>query len=80
MNKNVGFYKSVQRFAGKTTAPDGSAAIAAGSSLALTGKILGGTAGNALVIAAFFVNFAILFCGRQTTDRRPHPARSADEE
>ncbi len=40
------------------------AAIVAGGALALAGKILGGTAGNALVILAFPVNLAILICGR----------------
>lgn len=39
-------------------------AIAAGGVLALIGKIIGGTTGNALVIAAFPVNLIILICGR----------------
>ena len=39
-------------------------AIAAGGLLALTGKIIGGTAGNALVILAFPVNLGVLVCGR----------------
>ena len=39
-------------------------AIIAGGSLALAGKIIGGPTGNALVIAAFFVNLVILVCGR----------------
>ena len=34
-------------------------AIIAGGSLALAGKIIGGPTGNALVIAAFFVNLVM---------------------
>ena len=45
------------------------AAIAAGGALALTGKIVGGTTGNALVIAAFAVNLAVLFLGRMRERR-----------
>ena len=40
------------------------AAILAGGALALTGKILGGAAGNILLISAFLVNLFILFLGR----------------
>ena len=39
-------------------------AILAGGALALAGKILGGTAGNVLLISAFAVNLLILFLGR----------------
>ena len=37
--------------------------------LALAGKIVGGVTGNALVIAAFPVNLAILLCGRRPGDQ-----------
>ena len=40
------------------------AAIMAGGALALAGKLLGGTTGNALLILAFAVNLTILICGR----------------
>jgi SSS family solute:Na+ symporter len=40
-------------------------AIAAGGVLALAGKIVGGAAGNALVILAFPVNLIVLACGRR---------------
>ena len=45
-------------------------AILAGGALALTGKILGGTTGNALVVAAFPVNLAVLFFGRESGEKR----------
>ena len=45
------------------------AAIVAGGSLALAGKLLGGTAGTALFIAAFPVDLAILALGRLPGDR-----------
>ena len=41
-------------------------AIAAGGALALAGKIVGGTAGNLLMILSFFANLAVLACGRTT--------------
>ena len=44
-------------------------AIIAGGALALAGKIVGGTTGNALVIMAFPVNLAILFLGRSKAGR-----------
>ena len=44
-------------------------AIAAGGLLALAGKIIGGTAGNALVILAFPINLIILICGRTPSQR-----------
>ena len=51
------------------------AAIVAGGAFALSGKIVGGTAGNALVIAAFPVNLAFLSLGshgrRREKKRRP---------
>ena len=40
------------------------AAIAAGGLLAFAGKIIGGMAGNALMILAFPINLIILTCGR----------------
>ena len=44
-------------------------AISAGGLLALTGKIIGGTVGNALVILAFPINLIILICGRTSSQR-----------
>ena len=44
-------------------------AIVAGGLLALAGKIVGGTTGNALVILAFPVNLAVLFLGRSRAER-----------
>ena len=46
------------------------AAMLAGGTLALAGKILGGTTGNALIILAFPVNFVILACGRTPAGSR----------
>ena len=40
------------------------AAILTGGALALAGKIMGGNAGNTLVIVAFLVNFGLLWLGR----------------
>ena len=42
------------------------AAIVSGGALALVGKTVGGTTGNSLVILSFFVNLAVLFCGRRS--------------
>ena len=50
------------------------AAIVAGGLLALAGKIVGGTAGNLLVIAAFPVNLAVLILG--TRGRREKKRKS----
>ena len=47
------------------------AAIIAGGLLALAGKIVGGTTGNALVILAFPVNLAVLACGRLPAGNSP---------
>jgi len=46
------------------------AAIVAGGALALAGKIIGGTAGNMLVVLAFPVNLIILICGRIPQGRK----------